>query len=157
MQLRIVTVGHRMPQWIDTGFEAYARRMPRAMPLVLTEIKPAPRNDQPGAITRILELEAQRIEVALPKGGLTVVLDETGKMATTRQLADKVTRWREDGRDVTFVIGSADGTAARLKKSAGWLWSLSPLTLPHGLVRVMLAQQLYRAVSIIGNHPYHRD
>ena len=148
-----------MPQWIDTGFEDYARRMPRAMPLALAELKPEPRSDQAGAgdITRILELEAQRIEVALPKGGLTVVLDETGKTATTRQLADKITRWREDGRDVTFVIGSADGTAARLKKSAGWLWSLSPLTLPHGLVRVMLAEQLYRAVSIIGNHPYHRD
>lgn len=151
-----------MPQWINTGFEDYARRMPRAMPLALTELKPEPRSDQPGAgdIARILEQEAKRIEVALQsvsKGGLTVVLDETGKTATTRQLADKITRWREEGRDVTFVIGSADGTAARLKKSAGWLWSLSPLTLPHGLVRVMLAEQLYRAVSIIGNHPYHRD
>lgn len=151
-----------MPQWIAAGFEDYARRMPRAMPLALTELKPEPRSDKSGAgdITRILEQEAQRIEVALQsvhKGGLTVVLDETGKTATTRQLADKITRWRDDGRDVTFVIGSADGTAARLKKNAGWLWSLSPLTLPHGLVRVMLAEQLYRAVSIIGNHPYHRD
>lgn len=147
-----------MPQWINAGFDDYARRMPREMPLVLAELKPEARNDKPstGDITRIVEQEAQRIEAALPKSGLTVVLDETGKTVTTRQLADKITRWRDDGRDVSFVIGGADGTAARLKQNADWLWSLSPLTLPHGLVRVVLAEQLYRAVSILGNHPYHR-
>ena len=147
-----------MPEWIDAGFEDYARRMPREMPLALTELKPEARGDKPGAgaVSRILEQEARRIEEALPKAALTVVLDETGKTVSTRQLADCLTRWRDDGRDVTFVIGGADGTAARLKKSADWLWSLSPLTLPHGLVRVVLAEQLYRAASIIGNHPYHR-
>lgn len=147
-----------MPEWINAGFDDYARRMPREMPLALTELKPEPRSDKPSAgdIARILEQEAQRIEAALPKAGLTVVLDETGKTVTTRQLANKITRWREDGRDVTFVIGGADGSAARLKNSADWLWSLSPLTLPHGLVRVVLAEQLYRAMSILGNHPYHR-
>jgi 23S rRNA (pseudouridine1915-N3)-methyltransferase len=158
VKLRIVALGHRMPQWINAGFEDYARRMPREMPLTLTELKPGPRSDKPSAgdITRILEQEAQRIEAALPKGALAIVLDETGKTATTQQLADRIVRWREAGRDVAFVIGGADGTAVRLKKSAEWLWSLSPLTLPHGLVRVVLAEQLYRAVSIIGNHPYHR-
>ncbi len=158
MKLRIIAIGHRMPDWINTGFDDYAKRLPRDMPLTLTELKPEPRGDKPSAgdIARIVEQESQRIEAALPKGGFTVVLDETGKMVTTQQLADKLTRWRDDGRDVSFVIGGADGTAARLKKSAGWLWSLSPLTLPHGLARVMLAEQLYRAVSILGNHPYHR-
>lgn len=148
-----------MPEWIATGFEDYARRMPREMPLALTELKPEPRGDKSsaGAVGRILEQEAQRIQAVLPKGGLTVVLDETGKTVSTRQLADRISRWREDGRDVAFVIGGADGTAARLKTSADWLWSLSPLTLPHGLVRVVLAEQLYRAASILGNHPYHRD
>ena len=147
-----------MPEWINAGFDDYARRMPREMPLALTELKPEPRSDKPSAgdIARLLECEAQRIEAALPKTGMTVVLDETGNTVTTGQLAGKLTRWREDGRDVTFVIGGADGSAARLKNSADWLWSLSPLTLPHGLVRVVLAEQLYRAMSILGNHPYHR-
>lgn len=147
-----------MPEWINAGFDDYARRMPREMLLALTELKPEPRSDKPsvGDIARILEQEAQRIEAALPKTGMTVVLDETGNTVTTGQLAGKITRWREDGRDVTFVIGGADGSAARLKNSADWLWSLSPLTLPHGLVRVVLAEQLYRAMSILGNHPYHR-
>lgn len=147
-----------MPDWINAGFDDYARRMPREMPLALTELKPEARGDKPSAgdIARVLEQEAQRIEAALPKGGRTMVLDETGKMVTTRQLADNMTRWRDDGRDITFVIGGADGTAARLKQRADWLWSLSPLTLPHGLVRVVLAEQLYRAASILGNHPYHR-
>lgn len=147
-----------MPAWINAGFDEYARRLPRDMPLALTELKPEPRGDKPGAgdIARLVEQEAQRIEAAIPKDNFTVVLDETGKMLTTRQLAGKITRWRDDARDVAFVIGGADGTAERLKKNAGWLWSLSPLTLPHGLARVVLAEQLYRAVSILGNHPYHR-
>jgi 23S rRNA (pseudouridine1915-N3)-methyltransferase len=147
-----------MPAWISAGFDDYARRMPRDMPLVLTELKPEPRGDKSGAgvVARLVEQEAQRIEAALPKGSLTVVLDETGKTVSTRQLADRITRWRDDGRDIAFVIGGADGTAGRLKASADWLWSLSPLTLPHGLVRVVLAEQLYRAASILGNHPYHR-
>ena len=150
-----------MPEWINTGFADYARRMPREMALALTELKPEPRGDKTSAgdIARIVEQEAQRIEAALQnsnKDGLMVVLDETGKTVSTRQLADRITRWRDDGRDIAFVIGGADGTAARLKNGADWLWSLSPLTLPHGLVRVVLAEQLYRAVSVIGNHPYHR-
>jgi len=147
-----------MPAWINAGFDEYARRMPREMPLVLTELKPEARRGNPSTadIARILEHEAQRIEAAFPQTGVTVVLDETGKAVTTRQLADRLVRWRGDGHDVSFVIGGADGTAARLKKAAGWLWSLSPLTLPHGLVRVLLAEQLYRAASIIANHPYHR-
>ena len=151
-----------MPEWINTGFEDYARRMPREMPLALSELKPEPRGDKlsAGAVTRVLEQEALRIEAALQKSsnkaGVTVVLDETGKTVSTRQLAERLTRWREDGSDITFIIGGSDGTAARLKRGADWLWSLSPLTLPHGLVRVVLAEQLYRAAAILGNHPYHR-
>lgn len=147
-----------MPAWIQAGFEEYARRMPREMPLQLIELKPEARHDEPGtaAAQRLLEKEAQRIEAALPKDALAVVLDETGKSVTTQQLARRMGEWRANGRDVAFVIGGADGTAARLKTAAGWLWSLSPLTLPHGLVRVVLAEQLYRALSILSNHPYHR-
>ena len=147
-----------MPEWIVSGFKEYAKRMPREMPLTLIELKPELRGDQPGpgAATRALEREAHRIEAALPKGALHVVLDETGKTVSTQQLAQRMVQWREQGRDVAFVIGGANGTAVHLKSAADWLWSLSPLTLPHGLVRVILAEQLYRAVSILGNHPYHR-
>lgn len=147
-----------MPAWIDAGFNEYAKRMPREMPLMLTELKPEPRRDEPGgrAAQRMLDKEAERVEAALPKDALTVVLDDSGKSVTTRQLAQRLSTWRAEGRDVAFVIGGADGTAARLKARADWLWSLSPLTLPHALVRVLLAEQLYRALSILNNHPYHR-
>lgn len=158
MKLSVVAVGHRLPDWQESGFNEYARRMPRDMLLTLTELKPEARRDEPGstAATRVLEKEALRIEAALQKDVIKIVLDETGKAVTTQQLAQRLARWRDDARDVAFVIGGADGTAARLKSGADWLWSLSPLTLPHGLVRVMLAEQLYRAVSILNNHPYHR-
>ena len=158
MKLSVVAVGHRLPDWQESGFNEYARRMPRDMLLTLTELKPEARRDEPGstAATRVLEKEALRIEAALQKDVIKIVLDETGKAVTTQQLAQRLARWRDDARDVAFVIGGADGTAARLKSGADWLWSLSPLTLPHGLVRVILAEQLYRAVSILNNHPYHR-
>ena len=148
-----------MPEWINSGFSQYAGRLPREMPLALIELKPEPRGAASGAAdaARVLDKEAQRIEAALPKNALTVVLDEGGKSVSTRQLAQRMLQWRNGGRDVAFVIGGADGTAARLKSGAHWLWSLSPLTLPHGLARVVLAEQLYRAASILGNHPYHRD
>jgi 23S rRNA (pseudouridine1915-N3)-methyltransferase len=158
LKLSVVAVGHRMPDWIGSGFKEYAKRMPREMPLTLIELKPETHRDEPGtnAATRVLEKEARRIEDTLPKGAMTIVLDEAGKTVTTPQLAQRMAQWRENGRDVAFVIGGADGTAARLKSGAEWLWSLSPLTLPHGLVRVVLAEQLYRAVSILNHHPYHR-
>jgi 23S rRNA (pseudouridine1915-N3)-methyltransferase len=158
VKLSVAAVGHRMPEWVDSGFKEYAKRMPREMPLTLIELKPEARRGEPaaGGAARVLEREAQRIEAALPKGAMRVILDEAGTSVSTRQLAQRMTQWREQGRDVAFVIGGADGSAARLKNSADWLWSLSPLTLPHGLVRVILAEQLYRAASIFGNHPYHR-
>ena len=158
MKLQVIAVGHRMPAWISAGFDDYARRMPREMPLTLTELKPETRATNAGvtAIQKIVETEARRITEALPKNAFTVVLDETGKQVTTCALAAHMTQWRESGKDIAFVIGGADGTPGTLKKSAGWLWSLSQLTLPHGLARVLLAEQLYRAASILGNHPYHR-
>lgn len=147
-----------MPPWINDGFNEYARRMPRQMPLLLTELKPEARRDTPGsgAAVRVLERETARIEAALPADSLCVVLDEAGKSVSSQQLAQRLAQWRGRGRDVAFVIGGADGTAASLKARADWLWSLSPLTLPHALVRVVLAEQLYRALSILNHHPYHR-
>jgi len=157
MKCLIVAVGHRMPAWIAAGYEEYARRMPREMQLHLTEIKPEPRTDDtPGAVRRVMELEAKRIRAALPHGCAVIALDERGQQHTSNELADRMRAWRMDGRDVAFVIGGADGLEPRLKSDADQLWGLSRLTLPHGLVRVVLAEQLYRAASIVQGHPYHR-
>jgi len=157
MKCTIVAVGHRMPAWIAAGFDEYARRMPREMPVRLAEIKPEARgDDSPGAIRRVLEVEAKRIRAALPAQSLCVALDERGTQLASRELADRLLDWRMSGRDLAFVIGGADGLDAQIKADAALLWSLSRLTLPHGLVRVVLAEQLYRAATIVQGHPYHR-
>ena len=156
MKLRIVAVGHKMPAWINAGFTEYAQRMPREARVELTEIKPAARAG--GKSTQQwLTLEAQRVSAALPARAHKVVLDERGKTLTTAELARRLERWKQDGLDVAFIIGGADGTARELQQDADLLLSLSPLTLPHGLCRVVLAEQLYRAVSLLAGHPYHRE
>ena len=147
-------MGNRMPAWVDAGFAEYAARMPREARLELVALKAAPRG---GAIERLLDAEADRILSAVPGGSAKIVLDERGTALTTAELARRMARWREGGRDIAFIIGGADGLAERVKKAAEFTWSLSPLTLPHGLARVVLAEQLYRAHSILHNHPYHRE
>jgi len=150
----VVAVGHRMPAWVDAGFAEYAGRMPREARIELAALKPAPRG---GPVNRVLEAEGERISSALPADCVKVVLDERGTLVRTVDLARRIARWREMGRDVAFIVGGADGLADSVKKSADFVWSLSPLTLPHGLARVVLAEQLYRAHSILHNHPYHRE
>ncbi len=157
MKLAILAIGHRMPTWVNAAFEEYAKRLPREMPLQLKELKPAQRSSAAGDTARWLQTEAERINAALPQGALRVALDEHGRSFPTRALADHLQRWRNDGRDIAFIIGGADGLDDSVKSRADLLWSLSPLTLPHGLVRVVLAEQLYRASSLIAGHPYHRD
>lgn len=156
MRLCIVAVGTRMPSWIEAGFADYARRMPREARLELIEIRPEKREGGRTA-AQILEAEAARISAALPRGCLRVALDERGRMVTSGELAQMLYSWLASGRDVAFIIGGADGLAPALREGADLIWSLSPLTLPHGLVRVVLAEQLYRAVSILRGHPYHRE
>ena len=158
MKFRIVAVGHRMPAWINAGFAEYAQRMPRETRVELIEIKPAARaGSGEKSVQQWLAIEAERIRAALPERAHKVVLDERGKSLTTTELARRIERWKQDGDDVAFVIGGADGTARALQQDADLLLSLSPLTLPHGLCRVMLAEQLYRAVSLLAGHPYHRE
>lgn len=159
MKLKVVAVGRRMPAWVNAGFEEYARRMPREVPLTLAEIKPEMRHGESSraAIDKLVELEHQRIVAALPAAALHIVLDERGKSCTSLELSQCMARWRASGQDVAFVIGGADGTSAALKQEADLLWSLSPLTLPHGLARIVLAEQLFRAASILSGHPYHRS
>ena len=147
-----------MPAWVDAGFEEYARRMPREASLKLLEVKAEPRAEQEaGNVERITEAEARRIAAALPKGAVKVVLDERGRTCTTRELASRFEGWQMEGRDVAFIVGGADGLSEGMKRDADVMWSLSPLTLPHGLVRVVVAEQLYRAHTILRNHPYHRE
>jgi 23S rRNA (pseudouridine1915-N3)-methyltransferase len=149
----VAAIGHRMPAWVDAGFAEYAGRMPRDARIELTALKPAPRG---GELKRALESEGQRLLAALPAGCYRVALDERGTAFSTMELARRIASWRNAGRDIAFVIGGADGLPESVKKSSDLAWSLSPLTLPHGLARVLLAEQLYRAVSILHNHPYHR-
>jgi 23S rRNA (pseudouridine1915-N3)-methyltransferase len=155
MKLRIVALGHRMPAWVDAGCNEYARRMPPAFPLELVELKPEPR-DRGRPVAQILAAEATRVAAAC-RGAQVVALDERGEAWTTRRLAEALSRWRDESHDVAFVIGSADGLADALKRGAGAVVAISALTLPHGLVRIVLAEQLYRAVSLLAGHPYHRE
>ncbi len=155
MQLVIAAVGHKMPAWIESGFGEYAKRMPSDCRIVLKEIKPVERSGSKTAETA-MALERTKIEAAVPKGARIIALDEHGKDLTSMQLSQLLKQWQQDGGDVTFVIGGADGLDPDFKKNADMLIRISSLTLPHGMVRVMLAEQLYRAWSITQNHPYHR-
>ena len=155
MKLRVVALGHRMPAWVDAGWNEYARRMPPASPLTLVELKPEPR-DRGRPAAQILAAEASRVAAAC-RGAQVVALDERGDAWTTRRLAEALLRWRNDSSDVAFVIGSADGLAGEVKRGAAAVVAISALTLPHGLVRIVLAEQLYRAVSLLAGHPYHRE
>lgn len=156
MKLLIVSVGHKMPDWITVGFNEYVKRMPREAQIVLQEIKPEPRTT--GKTTaQIMEAEAQRILSALPQNCLRIALDERGAQPTTKQLAARMQEWMREGCDVAFIIGGADGLHDSVKKGSKQLLALSALTLPHAFVRVLLAEQLYRAHSLMHNHPYHRE
>jgi 23S rRNA (pseudouridine1915-N3)-methyltransferase len=144
-----------MPTWITAGFDEYAKRMPPESRIQLKEIKPVERSGSKNALT-VMAGERSKIEAALPKNARIVALDEHGKDLTTMELSGWLTRWQQEGRDVAFVIGGADGLDPHFKTEADMLIRISSLTLPHGMVRVVLAEQLYRAWSITQNHPYHR-
>jgi len=156
MKLLIVSVGNKMPDWIKAGFNEYTRRMPREARIELLEIKPEPRTT--GKTTaQIMAAEARRILAALPQNCSRIALDERGIQPTTGQLAAQMQDWMREGRDVAFIIGGADGLHESVKQAAQQLLALSALTLPHAFVRVLLAEQLYRAYSLMHNHPYHRE
>jgi len=156
MKLWIIAVGHKMPDWISAGFNEYAKRMPRESKIELVEIKPEPRTTGK-SMAQIMEAEAQRILAALPQDVLRIALDERGAHLTTKQLAQQMQDWLRGGRDAAFIIGGADGLHESVKNGAQQLLALSAMTLPHGMVRVLLAEQLYRAYSLLHNHPYHRE
>lgn len=155
MKLSILSVGHKMPDWVDQACAEYLKRMPREFTVQMVEIKPDKRASGKNSEV-VQEAEAKRILELVGKD-LLVALDERGQEVTTLQLAEKCKQWQSLGRDICLVIGGADGLHPALKQKADWLWSLSKLTLPHGMVRVVLSEQLYRAYSVIQGHPYHRE
>jgi len=155
MKLIVIAVGQRMPDWVEQGWQEYARRMPADCALELREIKAEPRS---GGKTpaQMMQAEAKRIEAAIPAQALRIALDERGKDLTTVKLAQELERWRGQGRDIAILVGGPDGLDAALKQSCHGMLRLSSLTLPHPLVRILLAEQLYRAWSVMTGHPYHR-
>jgi 23S rRNA (pseudouridine1915-N3)-methyltransferase len=155
VNLRVVALGHRMPAWVAAGWTDYARRLPRDFMLDLVELKPEPR-DRGKPVAQLLAAEALRIGAAC-KGATVVALDERGAPWTTRELSVRLARWRDHAQDVAFVVGSADGLADSVRQGAAAVVALSALTLPHGLVRVIIAEQLYRATTLLAGHPYHRE
>jgi 23S rRNA (pseudouridine1915-N3)-methyltransferase len=155
-RMRIVAVGSRMPKWVQEPYNDYITRLSSALKVTLTEIEPGTRTaGRPPA--KAIEAEGQRILAALRPGEFVVALDERGKEMTTRELATWLAGRMQDGSDLTFLIGGPDGFAADVLQRSDFKWSLSRLTLPHALVRVVLAEQLYRAHGVLSNHPYHRD
>jgi 23S rRNA (pseudouridine1915-N3)-methyltransferase len=156
MRFHLIAAGTRRPTWEREGFAVYARRLPRECALTLTEI-PVPRRGAGADITRLVAQEGELMLRRVPRGARVVALDERGTAFTTRALAARLQAWLHDARDVALLIGGPDGLAPACREAAELTWSLSPLTLPHGLARVVVAEQIYRAWSVVSGHPYHRD
>ena len=155
MRLLIVAVGQRQPAWAETAYDDFAKRFPPECRLELKAVKAEPRSTKSAAA--LMAAEAQRLEAAIPKGARRIVLDERGDRLTTLQLADRLQRWMGEGRDAVLLIGGPDGLDPALKQTADESLRLSDLTLPHAFVRVLLAEALYRAWSVMAGHPYHRE
>lgn len=155
MKLLLVAVGQKLPAWADAAYEEYAKRFPPELRLDLKAVKAEPRSARTAA--QLMAAEAQRIEAAIPKGARRVVLDERGTRLSTVQLAERMQAWMNDGRDVALLVGGPDGLDSALRAGADESIRLSDLTLPHAFVRVLLAEALYRAWTVMVNHPYHRE
>ena len=156
MKINLVAVGSKMPTWVTQGYEEYSKRLPRECQLQLTEIVPA-RRGKTGQAEQWKKDEASRILAAIPDNHHVVALEVTGKSWSTEQLAQQMQNWLADGRDVSLIVGGPDGLDSSCLQRASQQWSLSAMTLPHPLVRIVLAEQLYRAWTILQNHPYHRS
>lgn len=156
MRIRLLAAGTRVPRWVDAGFSDYCGRLPRECRLELQEI-PLSRHRRSGDLKRALRDEGDRMLAALGASELVVALDVAGRSPDTAALAEHLNDWLHSGRDVAMLIGGPDGLAKECLARADLRWSLSPLTFPHALVRVLVAEQLYRAWSILRGHPYHRE
>lgn len=155
MKARLVAVGEKAPGWVAEGFAEYQKRLSHWLPLELAEVAPGLRGKGRDA-ARAMADEGGRVLAALPRGAWVVALDGRGRAHSSEQLAQRLEVWRQQGRDLAFLIGGPEGHAPEVMAAAHESWSLGPLTLPHMLVRLVLAEQLYRAASLLANHPYHR-
>jgi len=155
LKARLIAVGENPPDWVSTGFAEYRKRLSHWLPLELVEIAPGLRGKQRD-IARAMQDEGARVIAALPKHPHVVALDGAGKGWSSEQLAQRLEHWRGQGRDLAFLIGGPEGHAEDVLTRSDEQWSLGPLTLPHMLVRLVLAEQLYRACALLVNHPYHR-
>ena len=156
MNIQLIAVGTKMPKWVELGFNEYQRRFPRDFSFSLIEI-PAGKRGKNADIPRILEQEGKKMLSHVPSNHRVVTLEVTGKPWDTHELAKQVTHWQLDGRDVSLLVGGPEGLAPECIARSEQKWSLSALTLPHPLVRIVIAESLYRAWSVNNNHPYHRE
>ena len=156
MHIQMLAVGNKMPTWVSSGFEEYQKRFPRDMSLDLVEITPQKRGKK-AELEKIKNQEGEALLAAIPKGNRIVTLEVHGRPWTTPQLAKQMAGWQMDGRNVSLLIGGPEGLSDACLAAAEQRWSLSPLTLPHPIVRVIVAESLYRAWSLNNNHPYHRE
>lgn len=156
MIIHLIVVGQKMPKWVLEGYQEYAKRLPKSCSLKLHELPMAIRG-KTGNADQYKQEEAKRILAAIPKGARLVVLDEHGQQTTTLEFSQKLDEWLGSGQDIALVVGGPDGLQVELIEQAIWKWGLSKLTLPHPLVRVLVAEQVYRAWSVLQNHPYHRE
>ena len=155
MRVQLVAVGTKMPAWVQTGFTEYAKRLPKELTPKVLELELGSKS-KPGNMEAAKKAEAEAILAAIPAEHYVVMLDVGGKAWSTEDLAAQLAQWQMSGRDYSFVIGGPDGLDASVRKRANVVWSLSNLTLPHPLVRIVWVEQLYRAHSILINHPYHK-
>jgi 23S rRNA (pseudouridine1915-N3)-methyltransferase len=155
VKARLIAVGERVPDWVAAGYVDYAKRLSHWLPLELVEIAPGMRGKNRDAVRATSE-EGARVIAAFPKNAHVVAVDGRGKMFSSGQLAKRLEHWRGQGRDLAFLIGGPEGHAPEVLAATHEQWSLGPLTLPHMLVRLVVAEQLYRAASLLANHPYHR-
>jgi 23S rRNA (pseudouridine1915-N3)-methyltransferase len=156
VKIHLIAVGKKMPEWINAGYTEFSKRMPPELQINLIEITPSTRN-KTTPIDKNIKEEGERIQSAIPENSRLIVLDEKGKNFNSMALSKKMEGWLPMGQDISIVIGGADGIDPVIKKQADEKWSLSSFTLPHALVRVVVAEQLYRAWSIMKGHPYHRE
>lgn len=155
MLIRILTIGNKMPGWVAEGYQEYAKRLPSHWTLDLIEI-PLEKRTKQADIARIKQREGEKLLAAIKPQHLVIALEVLGKPWTTEQLATHLKQWQDEAQNIDLLIGGPDGLSAECLQKARLKWSLSPLTLPHPLVRIVLAEQIYRAFSIIQGHPYHR-